>query len=404
MDKAWRRRKLARDSRWNALGVGTVAARVVRWCRTHPKLVFALTLIGLVAALNVVAYLHARALTHFARGGHRTERPEALSLWGKLKVALTGVTIPRPSNAATPQDFGLGHEVHHFTSADGVGLEAWHVSSLRANGLVLMFHGYSAAKASLLPEAQAFHELGWDTLLVDFRGSGGSDGDETTIGVREAADVSGAWEYARMKWPDRQLVLFGHSMGSVAVLRAVALAGVRPAGLILECPFDRMLATVGNRFAAMGLPAFPLAHLLVFWGGVQNGFNGFGHNPVDYAAAVDCPVLLMQGAADVRVTPAEAEGIFAALGGDKQLNILQRVGHDSYAECAPEPWKTAVEGLLSQVLRSRRCPPPKIIGATVSPHAAARVSAFQFTSPNRCSPSPVGEKHRLLMELRAGSR
>jgi alpha/beta superfamily hydrolase len=59
-----------------------------------------------------------------------------------------------------------------------------------AKGIVLMFHGYTACKASVLAEAKSFHDLGFATLLVDFRGSGGSSGCDTSIGMLEAEDVA----------------------------------------------------------------------------------------------------------------------------------------------------------------------------------------------------------------------
>jgi uncharacterized protein len=37
---------------------------------------------------------------------------------------------------------------------------------------------------------------------------------------------------------------------------------------------------------ALHIPPFPLAELIIFWGGVQHGFNAFAHNPVTYAAQV----------------------------------------------------------------------------------------------------------------------
>ena len=50
---------------------------------------------------------------------------------------------------------------------------------------------------------------------------------------------------------------------------------------VLECPFDTMLNAVRARFTAMGLPSFPGAGLMVFWGGWQHGYNAFAHNPVN---------------------------------------------------------------------------------------------------------------------------
>jgi len=307
-------------------------------------------LLLLTILLNALAYMHAHAMTHFASEGERTGSPESLSVWRKAKVLVAGVTIPRPANHQTPADVGLPFTVHCFRSADGTNLEAWHLPHSQARGLVLMFHGYSAAKGSLLPDAAALHEMGYAVLLVDFRGCGGSDGDTTTIGVQEADDVAAAWEYARAHWPDQPAALFGHSMGSAAILRAVAVHGMEPRGLVLECPFDSLLHTVGHRCSAMHLPRFPLAHLLVLWGGVQHGFNGFRHNPAEYARQVSCPVLLLHGEKDLRVNHEEAEAILANLRGEKKLVEVPGVGHDGYVATSPEVWKQVVGSFLSNHL------------------------------------------------------
>lgn len=322
--------------------------RWLSWIWRHRKLSLGVALLTAFLFLNVVAFLHARAMTHFTTGGARTGNPETLSVWGKAKIFLTGVNIPRPTNRTTPDSLGLPFEVQRFQGAAGQNLEAWFIPRADAKGLVVLFHGYSASKGNVLTEAKAFHVMGYDTFLVDFRGSGGSDGNETTIGVVEADDVVSAVAHVRAHWPERRLILFGQSMGSVAILRAVGVLGVRADTLILECPFDRLLATVGNRFGSMGLPQFPMAHLLVFWGGWQQGFNGFDHNPVEYARGVHCPVLLLQGGKDLRVTPAQAETIFANLPGDKQFELFEEVGHVSYVTAAPERWQAWVGGFLDR--------------------------------------------------------
>jgi len=184
---------------------------------------------------------------------------------------------------------------------------------------------------------------------VDFRGSGGSSGDDTTLGVREAADVALSVAYARRIWPEQPLVLYGISMGSAAVLRAIAAAGVRPDAVILESPFDRLLATTRNRFRAMGLPAFPSAELLLFWGGVQQGFDGFAHNPVDYAAGVDCPALLLHGERDPRVTVEQAGMVFERLPGPKERVLFPGAGHEMLIAAAPELWYQSVARFLEQL-------------------------------------------------------
>jgi alpha-beta hydrolase superfamily lysophospholipase len=142
-------------------------------------------------------------------------------------------------------------------------------------------------------------------------------------------------------------VLYGQSIGAAAILRAVSVQGARAEALVLECPFDRLVNTVGNRFRAMGLPAFPGARLLVFWGGVQQGFDGFGHNPVDYAADVSCPVLLLHGTDDPWVSVEQVQAIFHELRGPKRLQLFEGLGHESYLATRPGEWTQAVAGFLT---------------------------------------------------------
>ncbi len=300
-------------------------------------------------AINLVAWAHARAMSRFVRSGERTASPEKLGGLAKARVLLAGVTLLRPENRRTPKDVGLDFQTTRFPGAKGNELEAWFVPATAptTNGVVLLFHGYGTSKESLLPQAVEFRVLGWDTLLVDFHGSGGSAGDTTSVGWHEAEDVASAFAAAAKLAPGKRRVLYGVSMGGVACLRAIHAHGVKPDALIIECPFDRMLTTVQHRFHAMRLPAWPLAELLVFWGGQAGGFDAFAHNPVDYAAAVRCPSLLLHGGRDPRVSVAEVERIQAALGGPKRLQLFPELGHQSYAEAKPEEWRTEVKRFLN---------------------------------------------------------
>lgn len=323
-------------------------SKPLKWMRSHRWLTACLVVALGFIALNVVAFNQAWSMTHFSVGGERTPNPESLSLLGKVRVAIVGVNLPKPVNGKDPAAYGVAFETHRLGGADGQELEAWHIPCTRAKGIVLLAHGYGGCKASLLPEAKKFHELGYAAFLLDFHGSGGSRGSRTSIGMHEADDVAEAVDYLRLKFPRRDLILYGQSMGSAAILRAIAVNGVRPAAIIIECPFDRLLSTAANRFAAMRLPAFPAAHLLIFWGGVQLGFNGFRHNPVEYARDVRCPVLLMHGANDARVTERQAESIFQNFPGPKEFVLFPNAGHESYLGADPALWRESVSKFLAR--------------------------------------------------------
>ena len=316
-------------------------------------LIPALLLLVGFAALNGLAYRHARAMLHYAPGGVRTQKPEALAPLAKLRVLLAGVRLPRPQENLPPSALAPETQALTIDAPGGVKLAAWYAKRRNFAPLVVFFHGYGTDKTRLLPEAKEIYAMGASVLLVDFRGSGGSSESYATLGVREAEDVAAAFRYARDHLPQGapEIILYGQSMGSAAILRAIRAHGIAPDAVILESVFDSLLGTIRNRFRAMGVPSFPSAELLVFWGGRQFGFDGFAHNPVDYAKSLQCHALFLHGADDPRATLAEGRRVFdAAPSRWKQFVAFENTGHDSYLAQHPAQWRAAVHPFINQFL------------------------------------------------------
>ncbi len=296
-----------------------------------------------VIGLNVLAYNHARAMMHFTTGGDRTSKLEALSFLQKARALLLGVNIPRPTDHRSPSYLAADCRDLKINGTNSVTLDAWYCDRGESTPLVILFHGYSVDKTSLLAEAHAFLELGTSVMLVDFRGSGGSSESYTTIGVRESDDVAAVVRFSKQNLTHSSIVLFGQSMGAVAILRSMQEHSTQPDAVILEAVFDTMLNTVRNRFRAMRIPSFLSAQLLVFWGGRQLGFDGFRHNPVDYALSVHCPSLFMHGRDDPHARVGEGRRVFDAVPSRKEFVMFDSIGHESYVEAHPTEWRAAVE-------------------------------------------------------------
>lgn len=297
-------------------------------------------------ALNVVAFIHAYKFTHFShRKSIRTKDPKELSVTDKLKTLLTGIDNPRPVNKSLP-----AHPYQKIRVSSSAELACWRIPVQNARGTVILFHGYSGEKSSLLTRADEFMKLGYNTFLVDFMGSGGSSGNSTTIGYAEAQQVKDCFEYLRANG-EQHIILFGTSMGAAAILKALNDFPITPDGIILECPFGSLYKTVRARFKLMGVPDFPMASVLTFWGGVQNGYWAFSHNPSTYAGAVTCPTLLLFGEQDDRVSREETDLIYANLRGDKVLKTYPDAGHNVFVGRNQEIWIADVSDFLSTISR-----------------------------------------------------
>ena len=298
-------------------------------------------LIILVVLIQLMAIFHAYRFTHFQTTHHgKTKLENMNSTLSRLAVLVFGVNNPRPENTTRPtmpfQTVFVGEERE---------LETWMLNQESTRGTVIMFHGYGGNKSGMVEKGTFFAKNGYRVMLVDFMGSGGSKGNQTTIGYKEANQVTRCFHYIRHYY-EGDVFLMGNSMGAAAILRAIAVDTIQPDKIILESTFATLQTAVNARFRKMNLPTIPLSQILVFWGGIENGFWGFNHQPYRYAKKVHCPTLVIYGLEDERVTPHETDQILDNLKDERYLP-LKETGHNvNLSECK-NTWEKEVQRFLS---------------------------------------------------------
>lgn len=295
-------------------------------------------IILLIIFINIIAYNHAYRFTHFIEKNETEStariKPEDLSFTQKVKILFLGVPNHKSKNKNFPSP---NYETISIKSNET--LDCWLIPPADSSkGIVILFHGYLGDKSSLLPYSEAFNKMGFSCLLVDFMGSGSSTGLQTTIGFKESENVKSVYDYVKKEFPSQKIILFGHSMGSVAIMKSIHDYDLRINKIILQCPFGTMKQTVKTRFEAMNVPPFPFAHLLLFYGGAQNGFNAFQHNPTEYAKKIQVPTLVLLGEQDERVSLQEIDDIYKNLNGIKELVTFKDVGHNDYLVNSYDEW------------------------------------------------------------------
>ncbi|MCB0836178.1 MAG: alpha/beta hydrolase [Bacteroidetes bacterium] len=310
--------------------------------KSHLKSLLWKILLPAFLIFNLVTFSHAWKFTHFTEQGTRTQKPDELTLGQKLKVLFTGVSVPKPQNTSPSYPY---QEIQIPTQKNQQ-MNSWLLQADSARGVVLLFHGYAGHKSSLSPEALAFRDMGYHAVLIDFPGHGDSPGNTTSVGYGEAQDVVMATQYIKEKYPDLPVYLYGFSMGAVAVVKALSEENIDVEGAIICAPFHTLLRTVKNRFSIMGVPSFPFAEGLVFWGGIQHGFWAFNHQVDEYAKEVNVPCLVMHGGKDERASLDGVKKIYQNLKGPKDIHIFSDLAHQSYYLAEPEMWKETVKNFL----------------------------------------------------------
>ncbi|MFC1570014.1 alpha/beta hydrolase [bacterium] len=290
---------------------------------------------------NIMAYMHAYRFTHVIDQGVRTKNAEALSLWGKIRILFTGVTVIKRPNITTPEDIGyvfMSKTIH----GEELNTPVWEIQHETPKRMVILFHGYNGNKSSLLFLTDWLVQQQSNVILVDFPGCGDSPYNWTSIGYRESEIVYDVYHHYQSQ-TDQPIILYGISLGASSIVAAFHQYSLNPDGLILEMPFGSLLQTVGQRFKLMGFPVtFPFAEMLVFWGSVQMKYNAFAFNPIKYAGDVSVPTLLFGGEVDFRVPATTLNKMYDQLQGPKKIHIFKGAGHYSLFVERPDEYRHIV--------------------------------------------------------------
>ncbi|MEO7446487.1 MAG: alpha/beta fold hydrolase [Ferruginibacter sp.] len=295
-------------------------------------------LLFLFISLNFIVAFHAYKFTHFYEPGDVSKMdPAKASTWQKTQAILFGFNAVKQKNS-TPDTVV---QIITLATSDNLKLEAWYIPVINSKGTVALFHGHGSKKSAILAEAHVFRSLGYNTMLTDFRAHGGSEGSTCTIGYEEARDVKAAYDFLAAR-QEKNIILYGISLGAATITKAIYDYGITPSHIILDMPFASLPDAVRGRVKMMKLPQEPISTLLTLWGGLENGFWAFNMKPYQYARDVKCPVLLQRGSLDSRVTAEETNEIYANILAPKKLVTYANSGHESLCKKEPVKWQQEV--------------------------------------------------------------
>lgn len=149
-------------------------------------------------------------------------------LWVGIPVARTAELLANPFRHAPARPIGFPVQPIRFRASDGVPLQGWFVARSPRDSAVILVSGFKADRVSMLPYARFLYATGYNVLLYDSRGTGGSGG-AFSLGVREVDDVRGAVSYLdhRPGLRHGRYGLLGVSLGAgVAIVAAAHLASI----------------------------------------------------------------------------------------------------------------------------------------------------------------------------------
>jgi len=294
--------------------------------------------------INISAAFHAYRITHYydddkIREQRSSQGKPLLRTWRLM----TGKRLAKSLIQYYPV---IPYDTIQLTTSSGVKLEAWYINADSSKGTVILFHGLNSNKGNVLAEAFAFISIGYNTMLVDMRAHGNSEGVVNSLGNKESEEVKLAYDHVSKKG-EKNIVLWGMSLGAVIISKAIWQYDLQPQKIILEMPFNSLQDHIRARARISGFPGEPFGFFVTFWIGLEQGYWGYRHKTSHYAKKINCPVLLQWGKNDEYVLKKETEKIFAAIKSpNKKLEIYNGAGHGPLISGNEEQWTKTVTDFL----------------------------------------------------------
>ena len=246
----------------------------------------------------------------------------------------------------------VAYQSVQFITSDGLTLKGWYIQPAGKRGLVIFVHGLNGNRTELIDEVDSVTEAGYGALLFDLRNHGASDGNVTTLGLNEVLDVKAAVGFVRKTaGADTPLALFGHSMGGATVLlAAVNIPEIR--AVIAESAYTSVGDNISEGVRGLtGLPPFPFAPLIVFFGERQAGVDIRVVRPLDVVGQINpIPLLFIHGELDELILPHNSQKLYEAAREPKELYIVQNAGHGGFLEAAPEEYPRRILAFLEKYM------------------------------------------------------
>jgi pimeloyl-ACP methyl ester carboxylesterase len=262
----------------------------------------------------------------------------------------------KPDPPSTPGDHRLPYENVIFTSRDGVELAGWltgpdvEVGRPRRRPIVIFCPGGNGSMDGDTGMLIPFFHAGFDVLQFDWRGHGRSDGNRTSLGIWEVADVVGAVDFAQSRGATK-IVLLGFSMGGAVALRAAAW-DKRVSCVIADGAYasvEHALEGFAKEKTGWRFPFFIWLAMRLAEGRLGELFSNARPGP-SLGGLHLRPVLFIYGDQDPIVPVADQDALFEACSKPKELWRVEGAGHRDIHKRDPDGYYERVIGFIKTYL------------------------------------------------------
>ncbi|MBS4220386.1 alpha/beta fold hydrolase [Bacillus sp. FJAT-49711] len=270
-----------------------------------------------------------------------------------------GMKMLRPDQKAVnvlPSDYGINYQDIEILSKDGkTKLSGWVLEPEGQPKMNIIFsHGYGENRVEegmpFLPLAKELLEDGYRIIAFDFRHSGNSDGEMTTIGAKEKLDLLGVINWTKKNYKE-PIGLLGVSMGASTSLMAAAETD-DVAAVVADSPFSDLHEYLKKNMTKWSdLPNFPFTPLIL---GILPLMTKLDINDASPMSGLDrlatLPVLFIHNKGDELIPYTESEKMVSKHPDFFSIWLTDGEGHVESYKQNPEEYSKKVNEFFEAAL------------------------------------------------------
>jgi fermentation-respiration switch protein FrsA (DUF1100 family) len=176
--------------------------------------------------------------------------------------------------------------------------------------VILYFHGNAGDLNGWKFVTEDFTALGYNILIIDYRGYGKSSGSISEQGFYADAEATHSYLLQSKHFQANQIIIYGRSIGTGVAVELASRHGAR--ALVLESPYTS-LGSLANEKLPFFFPSLYLR---------------FNFNNLKKIGNITCPVVLVHGTKDELIPAAHSQKLMKAITSEKKLFLIEGGGHN----------------------------------------------------------------------------
>lgn len=214
-----------------------------------------------------------------------------------------------------------------------------------AKGTIILLHGSSHNKEHFLDLSEFLSINGFNSVAIDLRGFGESEGQFFTHGVKETKDIQKLIDDLITKEGLNNIGIWGQSIGGALALQAMGVDKRIEYG-ISESAYTDLKSNMQcffKRHTGVNLPF--ISDFLVNRAGSIGDFDPDDASPLKYSKNITQPILIIHGSKDNAINVSNGKANFANIkSNDKEFIELESAGHSDI-------WEVGGDALFNTILQ-----------------------------------------------------